>query len=185
MYPTKIEANGNIYEINTDYRVAEACFKAINDKDISDLERFYAVETLLLGENVLSEDENILKDKIGIYLRCGEKENIKQEEKDMDYIKDKKRIKTSIRQVYNNLDIEKLGYLHWWEYNELISGLTSDSLLNKIRELRTYDINEISDEKEKQRIIEAKAYVSLEEDEKLSEKEIESINKFKELAGII
>ena len=64
MYPTKMEANGHIYPINTDYRVALACFRAINDAEISNLERFYAVETLLLGTEVLEQDELILKEKI-------------------------------------------------------------------------------------------------------------------------
>ena len=53
MYPTKMEANGHIYPINTDYKVGLACFKALNDTEITDTERFYAIETLLLGENVL------------------------------------------------------------------------------------------------------------------------------------
>ena len=64
MYPTKMEANGHIYKINTDYRIALACFKAIYDPEINDVERFYAVETLLLGENVLEEDEKILQNNI-------------------------------------------------------------------------------------------------------------------------
>ena len=64
MYPTKMEANGHIYPINTDYRVALACFRAINDAEISNLERFYAVETLLLGTEVLEQDELILKDGV-------------------------------------------------------------------------------------------------------------------------
>ena len=64
MYPTKMEANGRIYEIDTDFRTAIACFKAINDMELTDLERFYAVETLLLGDLVFPQDEDILKDKI-------------------------------------------------------------------------------------------------------------------------
>lgn len=177
MYPTKMEANGHIYLINTDYRVALACFKALNDTEITNLERFYAIETLLLGENVLSEDELILKQKIELYLRCGKEENISVEERDFDYLQDEAEVRTSIRQCYNNFDINKIDYLHWYEYNELISGLTNESLINKIRELRSFDLSEVSDEKRKQKIIEAQKKVALKEIH-IKTKEEEEIDEF-------
>lgn len=162
MYPTKMEANGHIYKINTDYRIALACFKAIYDSEINDVERFYAVETLLLGENVLEEDEKILQNKIEKYLRCGKNDNINEDEKDFDYIQDEEITRTSIRQCYH-LNLNEIPYMHWYEYNELISGLTNESLLNNIRDLRSYDLSEVTDEKQKQKIIKAQERVALKE----------------------
>ena len=162
MYPTKMEANGHIYKINTDYRIALACFKAIYDSEINDVERFYAVETLLLGENVLEEDEKILQNKIEKYLRCGKNDNINEDEKDFDYIQDEEITRTSIRQCYH-LNLNEIPYMHWYEYNELISGLTNESLLNNIRDLRNYDLSEVTDEKQKQKIIKAQERVALKE----------------------
>ena len=176
MYPTKMEANGHIYDINTDYRIALACFKAINDIKINDIERFYAIETMLLGNNVLEEDEQILHDKIAKYLRCGKDENVSEEERDFDYLQDEEATRTSIRQCYH-LNLNEIPYMHWYEYNELISGLTSESLLNKIRDLRSYDLSEISDEKRKQKIIEAQQRVALKE-EHIKTKEEKEIDEF-------
>lgn len=176
MYPTKMEANGHIYDINTDYRIALACFKAINDIEINDIERFYAIETMLLGNNVLEEDEQILHDKIAKYLRCGKDENVSEEERDFDYLQDEEATRTSIRQCYH-LNLNEIPYMHWYEYNELISGLTSESLLNKIRDLRSYDLSEISDEKRKQKIIEAQQRVALKE-EHIKTKEEKEIDEF-------
>ena len=176
MYPTKMEANGHIYDINTDYRIALACFKAINDIEINDIERFYAIETMLLGNNVLEEDEQILHDKIAKYLRCGKDENVSEEERDFDYLQDEEATRTSIRQCYH-LNLNEISYMHWYEYNELISGLTSESLLNKIRDLRSYDLSEISDEKRKQKIIEAQQRVALKE-EHIKTKEEKEIDEF-------
>ena len=176
MYPTKMEANGHIYDINTDYRIALACFKAINDIEINDIERFYAIETMLLGNNVLEEDEQILHDKIAKYLRCGKDENVSEEERDFDYLQDEEATRTSIRQCYH-LNLNEMSYIHWYEYNELISGLTSESLLNKIRDLRSYDLSEISDEKRKQKIIEAQQRVALKE-EHIKTKEEKEIDEF-------
>ena len=160
IYPTKMEANGHIYPINTDYRYALACFKAINDYTITQRERYYAIQTILLGENVLEEDEAILQEKIATYLRCGKEENTSQEEIDMDYFQDESLIRTSIKQVYHGLDVTKEN-LHWWEYNELISGLTEECLLNKVRDLRSYDLSEEKDEKRRNKISEAQQRVAL------------------------
>ena len=167
-----MEANGHIYDINTDYRIALACFKAINDTEINDIERFYVIETMLLGDNVLEEDEQILHDKIAKYLRCGKDENISEDERDFDYLQDEEVARTSIRQCYH-INLNEISYMHWYEYNELISGLTSESLLNKIRNLRSYDLSEVTDEKRKQKIIEAQNRVALKETHIKTEEEKE------------
>lgn len=160
MYPTKMEANGHIYPINTNYKYALACLKAINDYTITDIERYYAIITILLGPDVEEEDESVLLPKIEKYLRCGKEENTPEEEIDMDYFQDEVAIKTSIRQVYNGLNIDKED-IHWYEYNELISGLTEESQLNRIRDIRNYDLSEEKDERRKRKIKEAKERVAL------------------------
>ena len=187
MYPTKMEANGHIYEINTDFRIALACFRAMNDPEITDLERFYAIETLLLGDEVDPNDDVVLSKKLLDYLRCGQEENMDEEKIDMDYIEDEPKIRTSIRQCYH-IDLNKIDYMHWWEYNELISGLTSESLLNKIRELRSFDLNEIKDVKEREKVRKAQEYVALkkkgEKKVELTKEQEDSINYFYQQIGL-
>lgn len=168
MYPTKMEANGHIYNINTDYKVALACLKAINDEEITDLERYLAIETLLLGTGVDNNDRAILQDKIATYLRCGKEENTPVEEIDFDYLQDEVEVRTSIRQVYG-LNLNNIDYLHWWEYNELISGLIPDSLINRIRDTRNLDENEYKDAKTKEKIRKAKEMVAIKKKQKQRE----------------
>ena len=80
----------------------------------------------------------------------------------------------SVKLNDNEFDyLNKEKDIHWWEYNELISGLTNESILNKIRDLRTYDISDIKDEKERKRIINAKNRVALKINEVKSDKEKE------------
>lgn len=172
MYPKKIEANGNIYEINTDFRVALACFRAINDEEITELEKFYAVETLLLGANVDPKDSFILNQKIQTYLRCGQTENIEDNEINFDYIQDEEYVRTSIRQCYQ-INLNNIPYMHWYEYNELIAGLTEDTLLSKIREIRSYDLSEVKDENQRKKIIEAKEKFAIKRKTIKTEKEKE------------
>lgn len=183
-YPSKMEINGKIYSINTDYRVALSCFRAINDTEINDTERALAIITLLLGKNVDMKDYEQCLQKCAVFLRCGKLKNDSPDEADMDYLQDEERIRTSIRQCYH-LNLNEVNYLHWYEYNELIEGLTEESLLNKIRELRTYDLSDEKDEKRKNRIEKAKQQVALHhEKQKLTEEQVKSIDKFLELTGI-
>ena len=177
MYPTKMEANGRIYNINTDYRVALACFKALYDDEITDLQRFYAIETLLLGSNVLKKDELILRDKITIYLKCGRQEEPSNSEVDFDYLIDERRVKISIKQVYG-IDVDKLDYLHWYEYNELIEGLTSDCLIDRARQIRNKDIKDIKDSKLREQFIEAKTRLSVKRQPKMTKEQKEAQDEF-------
>ena len=164
IYPTKMEVNGKLYNIDTDYRTALACFKAINDNEIKDIERALAVVTLLLGTDVPLEDTQEALEKCGVYLRCGREQNTNTNEIDMDYFQDEVAIRTSIRQCYHE-NLNLIENLHWWEYNEMIEGLTEETLLSKIREIRNYDLSKEKDFKMKQKIQKAKEFYALKKKE--------------------
>ena len=160
IYPTKIEVNGKIYPINTDYRIALKCFDIINDEEIGDIERTYAVLYKLFG--FIPEDDGIeifLK-KASLYLGCGEtQEQQLSKNKDIDVNHDMKYIIASFRSDYN-IDIVN-ERMHWYEFNNLISGLTPKSIMSRIRDIRNYDLSEISDPKLRRKIIEAQESVAL------------------------
>lgn len=176
MYPQFIEVNGNKYKINTDYRIALACFNAINDAEISDTERFYAVLCLLLGTDVKEQDEALAFKKCEVYLRCGKETNPSDDEIDMDYELDMRYINTSFRSCYH-IDLKNEN-LHWWEFNEMIEGFDEQSIMSKVRNIRNIDINEITDEKQKQDLIKAKERVALKEKEKPKTKEEKEADEF-------
>lgn len=176
MYPQFIEVNGNKYKINTDYKIALACFEAINDVEISDSERFYAVLCLLLGTNVKEEDESEAFKKCELYLRCGKEQNPSEEEVDMDYEQDRAYINTSFRSCYN-IDLKKEN-LHWWEYNEMIEGFDEQSIMSKIRYIRNIDLDDIKDDKERNEIIKQKERVELKQKEKPISKEEKDADDF-------
>lgn len=183
-YPTKIEANGRIYDINTDYQIALDCFKAIEDDAINDTERALAIITLLLGKNVNANDYEICLEKCAVYLRCGKKENDDIDKADMDYFQDETYIRASIRQCYH-LNLNKEKYIHWWEYNELIEGLTEETVLNKRRELRNLDLNEIQDEKYRKELKKAQEKIALKKKIiPLTDKQQKSVENFYKLTGI-
>jgi len=181
IYPTKMEVNGKVYDIDTNYKTALSCFKAINDGELKDLERAIVVVSLLLGNDVPLEDTQEALQKCAIYLRCGREENPSTDEIDMDYFQDERAIRTSIRQCYHiNLNTEE--NIHWWEYNELIEGLTEETLLSKIREIRNWDLSQEKDNKIREKIRKAKEQVALKkQDSAFTDEEKENIENFKKI----
>lgn len=184
IYPTKMKVNGVVYDIDTNYKTALSCFKAINDANLKDLERALVVVTLLLGEKVPLEDTYEALEKCAVYLRCGREENPNDDEIDMDYFQDERAIRTSIRQCYHiNLNTEE--NIHWWEYNELIEGLTEETLLSKIREIRNWDLSQEKDPKTRERIRKAKEQVALKKQEVvLTDEQKKNIEDFYKVVGI-
>ena len=161
IYPQYAEIDGVKYKINTDYRTALACIKAINDDEINDVERAIVVIALLFGEDTdISNMEEALK-KVNYYLSCGNTSN-SHEVKDivMDFEQDDKYIRTSIRTDYG-INMNEIEYMHWWEYNELIHGLTEHCILSKIINIRTMDESDYKDAKTLNKIRKAKKSVAL------------------------
>jgi len=168
MYPEFVEIDGQMYKINTDYRVALACFRAINDDDLSDISRAYAVITILFGhENPQTGEIDGVPDNANEalkmadkYLKCGNtKTSVENQKADMDFEYDMPYIMASFMSDYG-IDLEKTD-MHWWKFCELISGLTEQSVLSKIRDLRNTDLSEYKDPKIRAKLQKAMKNVEL------------------------
>ena len=187
-YPEYAEINGKRYKINTDFRVAIKCNEVALDKNISDYERALAIIYILFGEEGLNNEKDY-KDLLRIsisYLACGKKVNNKKQEKlDMDYIQDMDYIEASFMSDYG-IDLTN-ETMHWWKFSNLINGLSNSELgntciLNRIRNIRNMNQNEIKDQKERKKIIELQKEFALKKNEKekkkLTEKEKTSAVEF-------
>lgn len=182
MYPTKANINGKIYQINTDYRVALKCLEIINDKSISDMERTYAVIYKLFG--IIPEDEDIgqFVKKVTLYLGCGETQEEHQSKKrDIDLTYDMQYIIPSFRSDYG-LDIVN-SKMHWYEFNNLISGFTDQTIMSRVREIRNFDLSEVKDPKTRKKILQAQEGVALPELEEISKEQQEALDEFEQLLG--
>lgn len=158
-YPEFITVDGIDYEINTDFKCALACFDCINDADLSDYERAYGVIGILY--KVVPHNESEALNMSIKYLRCGREIKDAYGKPDMEYENDMHYIRSSFRSDYaidlNNTD------MHWFEFCELLQGLTDDSILNRVRDIRNYDVSTVKDAKTRQKIIQAKQDVALPE----------------------
>lgn len=181
-YPKYAEVNNIKYPINTDFRVALKC-NEVAESDISNEERSLAIIYLLYGDKGLQASqhwEQLLKIAIK-YLSCG-KENIEVSEKevDMSYKEDMSYIKTSFFYDYQ-IDLNTKN-MHWWEFYEKLCGLSEKCILNRIRYLRTFDVSQIKDRKEKEKWIKQKKSVALKKNKvvKKTKKEEELDRLFRE-----
>lgn len=190
--PKFVKIGNKKYPINTDFRVAIKCNDVALNNDINNFEKSLAIIYLLYGDEGLKDDNNyeMLLELAFKYLNCG-KENIEDDNSvvDMDLKKDERLIESSFKYDYR-YNPYKMKYLHWWDfYNDLCnlsnSELGSCCVLNRVRNLRTYDTSQIKDASLKAKIEKAKQQVSLEQKEiKLSDKQKESIDRFNKLAGL-
>lgn len=198
-YPEYAEVNGVKYKINTDFRVAIRCNDISLKNDISDIEKGLAIIYLLFGDKALEDAKNNrdliieLCEKARIYLQCGIKEDThsNNEKPDMDFVEDMPYIEASFMSDYNiNLEGTQM---HWWKFFYLIGGLSNSEfgnccILNRIRNLRTYDTKDIKDSKERHKIEEAKRKFALKRYQKVKSKatkeQLESANNFLNALGL-
>ena len=192
-YPKYVKIGEKKYKINTDFRVAIECQEIALDDSIGDFERALAIIYKLFGDDGLDDSNNYEKllELAQKYLSCGKEiDNKTNEEPDMDFIQDMPYIKASFRSDYNiNLDDEEM---HWWEFYDLINGLSNSEMgnccvLNRIRNLRTFDTKDIKDQKELAKINEAKKQVALKKREvkkELTYEQKRNIDNFYEKIGI-
>lgn len=175
-YPNIAIIGDKEYKINTDFRVALDCFKVI-EEDISDVERAYAIIGLLFNEEIPDEYVNEALSKCIKFLQCG-KETVEVSKKDMDFEQDEAFILSSFIADYK-IDLSEIEYMHWWKYCDLISGLSEGTILNRVRDIRNYDITQIKDAKERAKMLKAKNNVSLKI--KLNNNEKEALDEFESL----
>lgn len=175
------------YKINTDFRVALKCQEIALDNTIGDYERALAIIYLLYGDDGLKnpEDQSKLLELGMKFFKCGvDTDGISSTTKpDMDMIQDFKLIEASFKSDYGiTLANEKM---HWWDFYMYLNGLTDKCVLNRIRELRTFDLSQIKDAKEKNKIRDMQKRFALKEVEKpLTTKQQESVENFYKLTGL-
>lgn len=188
----KVQIGDTIYTANTSYKTAIKCNEIATDEHIGDFERALAIICTMFGDEALDRPEHhekLLK-WIQNYLSCGKEIKPSHEEPDMDYIEDMDYIITSFQSDYGiNLDEEDMD---WQRFNSLIEGLSNSEfgnccVLNRIRNLRNYDVSQIKDKKERNKVIEAKKRVALKKNKKenhLTSEQEKSMANLNKLLGL-
>ena len=192
--PEYVKIGDKKYKINTDFRVAIECNNIAQDDTIGDTERSLAIIYKLFGDEGLdnSQDwEKLLE--LGIKYLTLNKDTSDVDnntEIDMDFNEDMDYIEASFMSDYRiDLTTEKM---HWWKFYNLLEGLSNSELgnccvLNRVRNLRTFDLSQIKDNKERERLAKAKEMVALKstkKEVKLTKEQEESMRKLDEIIGL-
>ena len=192
-YPRYARIGDKKYPINTDFRVAIECQNIALDENIGDYERALAIIYKLFGEEGLNDTDNQVKllEIAQKYLSCGKEiTNTNNVQPDMDFTEDMDYIEASFMSDYN-IDLTNTQ-MHWWKFYNLINGLSNSELgnccvLNRIRNIRTFDTKDIKDEKTLKEINEAKKQVALNRYKKenhLTKEQEESMERLNRIIGL-
>ena len=188
----KIQIEDTIYTARIDFRTAIRCNEIAQDDTIGDFERVLGIICTMFGAEALDNPnhyEKLLKWALN-YLSCG-KEIIEMKEKpDMDYIEDMEYIEASFMSDYQ-IDLENTE-MDWQKFNKLLNGLSNSEIgncciLNRIRNIRNYDVKEVKDKKERDKIIKAQEMFALKKYKKenhLTKEQEESMERLNKLLGI-
>ena len=188
----KIQIEDTIYEANTDFRIAIRCNEIAQDNTIGDFERALGVICTLFGEKALdniSHYEKLLK-WAKKWLSCDREVDDTKEQPDMDFVEDMDYIEASFMSDYG-IDLTE-SEMDWHKFINLMNGLSNSELgnccvLNRIRNLRNFDLSQIKDSKERQKIAKAKEQVALKKYKKennLTKKQEESMKRLNEILGL-
>lgn len=190
-YPTYVLIDNERYDINTDFRIAIKCNEVAQDDTISDYERALAIVYLLFGDKGLKCKHRDKLLEYGIkFMLCGEEPTPgnSNEKPDMDYVEDYDYIVASFLSDFN-IDLDTTN-MHWYKFNKLMNGLSNSEMgnccvLNRIRNLRNYDLKDITDPKERQKIKKAQEQVALKKNKVHLTKEQEESERlfFKQIRG--
>ena len=192
-YPEFAKIENKKYKINTDFRVAIECQEIATDETVGDYERALAIIYKLFGDEGIDSPQHYEKllEMAKKYLACGKEEVVSNnEEPDMDFTQDMDYIEASFISDFN-IDLTNVE-MHWWKFFNLMNGLSNSELgnccvLNRVRNLRNYDVKEIKDPKEREKILKAKQQVALKKKNKkldLTEEQKNNIDKFYKMTGI-
>ena len=188
----KIQIEDTIYEANTDFRIAIRCSEIAQDDTIGDFERVLGIICTMFGEKALDNPnhyEKLLKWALN-YLSCGQEVIDNKEQPDMDYVEDMEYIEASFMSDYH-IDLENED-MDWHKFNKLMNGLSNSELgnccvLNRIRNLRNFEVSTIKDSKERQKITKAKEQVALKKYKKenhLTKEQEESMERLNKILGL-
>lgn len=143
--PITVDIKDTTYHIrnNGDYRLILDCFNALNDVELSEMERiiasififysdFEGVEDVLLLDD---EDLSELVSKMFDFMNCGGKQGgSKTDFKAIDWNEDEQLICSAINNVANT-EIRSVEYCHWWTFMGYYCAI-GESLLSTVVGIR-------------------------------------------------
>lgn len=186
--PRYVEIDKKKYEINSDFRTSILFELMVEDKEVSDEEKIYNTLELYykeIPENITEAIEKALWFYKGGKEDVTEKSNNKRvKSKSSSNIKaysfeyDADYIYSAFLSQYS-IDLQDIGYLHWWKFKAMFKSLKEDNEIVKIMGYRSMDLNKIEDKSQRKFYKEMKELYKL--PEKVSKKDDKELRDLEEI----
>lgn len=174
--PKEIYVDSLKYKINYDFRYGLLFEELMNDKTISDSEKFYLAIKLYLDNQYVENYEEAISQIFNFYL-CGEtprKTKKKKQNPVFSYEEDAGLIFAAFKEVYN-IDLVE-DKIHWWKFRALFDALPESCQFRKVVGYRAIEIRNDMSNSEKKFYKEMKKIYALEDKRTLEEKEADFAN---------
>ena len=128
-FPTQAEVAGEVYHLNTDYRTCIRIIQAMEDVNLTELEKQSILLCLLYQE--VPKDIPVAVEKAVLFLNCGEKKEIEGGERVYSFRQDDRYIFAAVDKVLQGR-ISKGESVHWWEFVSAFMEMPEDCVMSRI-----------------------------------------------------
>ena len=150
-YPDTVRVGSEVVNIDPDFRIMMNFEIGVQSSDTAVI---LSAVSDFFKDNVPADTDSAVAAMIKFYL-CGDSPDEKNEQKSgskrcYDFKEDMRHFVAAFRQQYGiDLNIAKM---HWWEFSALFAGLTDQTELVKIMQIRCTNLKSISYKPERDRI---------------------------------
>lgn len=155
-FPNTVYVNGRNYPVETDFREWIRFTELVEDDTVP-----WQIKCNLLLQWYTKEIPKDIEGAIcalGEFLKCQRNTEQKKEETEsreaepvFSFVEDAGSIYAAFRETYG-IDLQKVSYMHWWEFRTLFDWLPDDTGIKQVMMYRGVDIGTIEDKKERKRI---------------------------------
>jgi hypothetical protein len=133
--------------INTDFRVGILFEIMMQDSSITESQKINLALNLFYSHEI-SDYEKAIENIIWFY-SCGKKSTASKSNKIIySFEHDAEYIFSAFLSEYN-INLNRIKFLHWWEFKALFLSLSENNLFNKIMGYRAINLSEIKDKEMK------------------------------------
>lgn len=187
--PDYVESDGQQFEIRTDFRIwirfdlLIAGGMLTPEKLVEILKLCYDLEKTNPLPQTAEKAMLALSEFYAGKKLQGEKETVatQRQKRIYSFAEDAEYIYAAFLSQYN-INLNRIRYLHWWEFKALFQGLDDTHKFSKIMEYRAMDLSKVKDKEEKRFYRQMKQLYALPDNRTEEEKEADMLSV---LAGII
>lgn len=132
-FPHAVRINGEVYELNTDFRVGLKIMQAFEDSCLAKLEKQVIMCDLLFQK--MPDDINAAAIAAVKFLDCGKQRREVHSGRVYSFSKDAEYIYSAFLQTYG-VDLQT-AEMHWWKFCAMFGDLGQETTFNQIVGLRS------------------------------------------------